>query len=322
MDEQHFLTERFDRHHDRLLALAQQMLGPTRAADEALLEARRRLTRPAADEQLTGWLTMLVGRVCVDALRARRARRAAGLEVAGGQPGPGGADGSPPGEVAGGEVAGGEGAGSAGTDSGGASASASASAGGTGVAVAGEAADSAGLALLVVLESLAPAERLVLVLHDMFGVPLEEVAGIVGRTPAETRELLDRTQRRVRGGAPDRDGDPVVRRQVVEAFLAAALNADVEALLAVLDTDVVVRSDAAPNLVRGASAVAGNAASFARIARIARPALVDGRPGVVAAQGEEECRVLTFEIVNEMIVEIGIITDPERVRGLDLTLLG
>ncbi len=186
-------------------------------------------------------------------------------------------------------------------------------------------ADSVGLALLVVLETLSPAERLAFVLHDMFGVPFEEIAPIVGRSPAATRQLASRARRRVRGAAPVPDADLTRQREVVDAFLAAARGGDFDALVAVLDPDVVLRADSgalpagASREVRGAAAVAKRAAKGR--ARAARPALVNGAVGVVVAPRGRLLAVLGFTIRGGKIVEIDAIADPTRLRQLDLAVL-
>jgi len=178
----------------------------------------------------------------------------------------------------------------------------------------------------VVLETLSPAERLAFVLHDLFAVPFDEVAPIVGRTPAAARQLASRARRRVRQEAPAPDTDLVRQREVVDAFLAAARGGDLEALLAVLDPDVVVRSDrGAPHAggaVRGAAAVARQALAFAGIAQIARPALVNGVAGVVSASGGRPFSVMAFTVTRGRIAAIDILTDPERLRRLDLEVPG
>ena len=188
-------------------------------------------------------------------------------------------------------------------------------------------ADSVGLALLVVLETLAPAERLAFVLHDMFAVPFDEIAPIVGRSPAAARQLASRARRRVQGAAPAPDADLARQREVVDAFLAASRGGDFDALLAVLDPDVVLRADggaarrARPSEVRGAEAVAEQALTFARLAAFARPVLVNGAAGVVVAPDGRPFSVMAFTVTDGKIVEIDILADPERLRQLDLAVL-
>lgn len=188
-------------------------------------------------------------------------------------------------------------------------------------------ADSVGLAMLVVLETLDPAERLAFVLHDMFAVPFDEIAGVVDRTPAAARQLASRARRRVQGAEPVPDPDLARKREVVNAFLAAARDGEFEALLAVLDPDVVVRSDigagtaGAPGLVRGAAAVARQAMMFAPFARSSQRALVDGEPAVIATREGHRFSVMIFTVARGRIVEMSVITDPARLPGLDLTVL-
>jgi len=188
-------------------------------------------------------------------------------------------------------------------------------------------ADSVGLALLVVLETLAPAERLAFVLHDMFAVPFEEIAALVDRSPAATRQLASRARRRVQGQAPVPDPDLAGQRRVVDAFFAAARDGDFEALVAVLDPDVVLRSDggelrrSATVVVHGAQEVASRALTFARLSPYVRPALVNGAAGVVVAPRGQPFSVMGFTVAGGKIVEIDAIADPVRLRELDLAIL-
>jgi RNA polymerase sigma-70 factor (ECF subfamily) len=190
-------------------------------------------------------------------------------------------------------------------------------------------ADSVGLALLVVLETLTPPERLAFVLHDMFAVPFDEIAPIVGRSPAAARQLASRARRRVRGAAPEPDVDPARQREVVDAFLAAARGGDFDALVAVLDPDVVLRVDrgaiamprGASREVRGARAVVEQARTFAPLVRFARPALVNGAAGFVVAPRGRAVAVAGFTVAHGKIVEIDLLADPARLRELDLTVL-
>jgi len=188
-------------------------------------------------------------------------------------------------------------------------------------------ADSVGLALQVVLETLSPAERLAFVLHDMFGVPFDEIAPIVDRAPAAARQLASRARRRVRGAAPVPDADLARQRQVVDAFLAAARDGDFDALVAVLDPDVVLRVDrgavrpGASREVRGAAEVAGQALTFAQLATLARPALVNGAAGFVVTQRGRPVSVAGFTVTHGKIAEIDLLADPARLRQLDLTVL-
>src|SRR5512133_3130256 len=293
MDEQTWQAEQFERHRGHLHAVAYRMLGSLSEADDAVQEAWLRLNRSDTDavENLGGWLTTVVGRVCLDMLRSRRSRREDYVGTWLPEP-----------IVAADQAAGPE----------------------------DEAlmADSVGLALLVVLETLSPAERLAFVLHDTFGVPFGEIAPIVGRSPAAARQLASRARRRVRGAAPAPDADLGRQREVVDAFLAATRGGDFDALLAVLDPDVVLRADAGAvpagvsRVIRGASAVAEQALAFAqRLGPFARPALVNGAAGIVAAPGGRPVSVLGFTVRGGKIVEIDILADPQRLSRLDLAEL-
>ncbi|MCO6004086.1 sigma-70 family RNA polymerase sigma factor [Actinoallomurus purpureus] len=293
MDEREFLAGRFEAHRDHLRAVAYRMLGSLAEADDAVQEAWLKLNRADVGdvENLGGWLTTVVGRVCLDMLRARTARREEPLEARLPDPVVGGVGGLDPEHEA-------------------------------------LVADSVGLALLVVLQSLGPAERLAFVLHDMFAVPFEEIAPIVGRSPAAARQLASRARRRVQGAAPVPDPDLMRQREVVDAFLAASRGGDIEGLVAVLHPDVVLRSDrgAVPGgwtEVRGARAVSGQAAAFNRFATAfsTRPALVNGAAGIVSLVDGRPVSVLGFTVTNGMIAAIDILADPERLRGLDLTVL-
>jgi RNA polymerase sigma factor (sigma-70 family) len=274
--------------------VAYRMLGSLGEAEDAVQEAWLRLSRSDTSgiENLGGWLTTVVGRVCLDMLRSRRSRREEPL-------------GEPLGARFPDPIVGRQG----------------------GIDPEHEAllSDSVGLALLVVLETLSPAERLAFVLHDMFAVPFGEIAPIVGRSPAASRQLASRARRRVRGAATVPDADLNRQREVVDAFLAAARGGDFDALVAVLDPDVVLRSDrgavpaGASREVRGAPAVARRAAK--ERARAARPALVNGAVGVVVAPRGRLLMVLGFTIRGGKIVEIDAIADPARLRKLDLAVL-
>ncbi|ASQ98680.1 RNA polymerase sigma factor SigJ [Streptomyces sp. 11-1-2] len=296
MNENHLLAEGFEAHRGHLRAVAYRMLGSLSEADDAVQEAWLRLSRSdtAVVENLGGWLTTVVGRVCLDMLRSRTARREEPLGV------------HLPDPVISGET-------------------------GPGPEDQALLADSVGLALLVVLETLAPAERLAFVLHDLFAVPFDEIAPIVDRTPAAARQLASRARRRVRGAAPVPDADLARQREVVGAFLAAARDGDFEGLISVLDPDVVLRADygpapaPAPREVRGAAAVADQALTFSRLSGpglLARPALVNGAVGVVRSRDGRPFSVLAFTVTDGRIVAIDILADPERLNGLDLTVLG
>ncbi|HEX8005516.1 MAG TPA: sigma-70 family RNA polymerase sigma factor [Trebonia sp.] len=290
MDERDVLAERFDAERGRLRAVAYRMLGSLAEAEDAVQEAWLRLARSdeGAIENLGGWLTTVVGRVCLDMLRARAARREDALDVR--LPDPVvtyGGESDPEAEVL--------------------------------------LADSVGLALLVVLETLTPAERLAFVLHDMFAVPFDEVAGVLGRSPDAAKMLASRARRRVRGAAPAADVDVARQRAVVDAFLAAARDGDFEALVAMLDPDVVLRADTAggPVLAIGAREVAGRAAMFARLAAHVRPVLVNGAPGVLAATADgAPMAVMAFTVVADRITEIDSIAEPERLAALNLRFDG
>jgi RNA polymerase sigma-70 factor (ECF subfamily) len=290
MDERDFLAEQFEEHRTHLRAVAYRMLGSVSEADDAVQETWLRLSRSDTSEveNLGGWLTTVLGRVCLDMLRSRKSRREESLGARVPEPIAGRADGADPEQEA-------------------------------------LLSDSVGLALLVVLETLTPAERLAFVLHDMFAVPFDEIAPIVGRSPDAARQLASRARRRVRGADTSYELDLTRQREVVDAFLAAARDGDFDALVAVLDPDVVLRSDRAalpadaPTEVRGAPAVARRA--LVGRARAARPALVDGAVGVVVTPRGRLLMVLDFKIRGGKIVEIDAVADPERLNQLDLALL-
>jgi RNA polymerase sigma-70 factor, ECF subfamily len=290
VDEGEWLADRFEAHRTHLRAVAYQMLGSLSEADDAVQESWLRLRRSDTSgvENLEAWLTTVVGRVCLDMLRARRLRREEPLDIHVPEP-----------------ILGREG----------------------GMDPADEAllADSVGLALLVVLETLSPAERLAFVLHDMFDVSFEEIALIVGRSSTAARQLASRARRRVKGATPVSDTDLDLQRRAVDAFLAAAREGDFEGLVAVLDPDVVLRADVgavppgASRVIRGAPAVAEQALAFARrYGRLARPALVNGAAGVVAASEGRLMSVLGFTVTRGRIVEIDILADSERLSKIAL----
>lgn len=290
MDGHEFLAERFEAHRTHLRAVAYRMLGSLSEADDAVQESWLRLSRAGTDdvENLGGWLTTIVARVSLNMLRSRDRRREDPLGVHIPDPIVSRTDGADPEYEA-------------------------------------LLADSVSLALLVVLQTLPPAERLAFVLHDLFAVPFDDIAPIVDRSPAAARQLASRARRRVQGAAPEPDADLTGQRAVVDAFLTAARGGDLEALIAVLDPDVVARSDSGAlrpgSLVQGAAAVAGQAMAFARFAEVARPALVNGAAGVVAGAEGQPMSVMAFTITRGKIVTIDILADPERLRRLDLTLL-
>jgi RNA polymerase sigma factor (sigma-70 family) len=295
MEERDWLAERFQAHRPRLRAVAYRLLGSASEADDAVQGAWLRLDRADTNgvRNLGGWLTTLVARECLDLLRTRRSRREEPVGVHLPDPLVGAQDGLDPEQQA-------------------------------------LLAEGVGLALLVVLDTLAPAERLAFVLHDMFAIPFEEIAPIVGRSPAAARQLASRARRRVQGAAPVPDADLARQRAVVDAFFAAAREGDFAALVALLDPEVVVRADAgavpvgASRVVRGAAAVAEQvltAGGFGRLARMARPVLVNGAAGVVMATGGRPFAVVGFTVRGGRIVEIDILADPERLRRLDLAVL-
>lgn len=289
MNDQDVLAERFEAHRPHLRAVAYRMLGSFSEVDDAVQEAWIRLGRSGADgiEDLRAWLTTVVARVCLNLLRSRRTRREGPLGVHVPDPLVAPADGPDPEHEA-------------------------------------MQSDSVGLAMLVVLDTLSPAERIAFVLHDVFGVPFEEIAPIVGRTPTAARQLASRGRRRVRG-APVPDGDRASQWAVLEAFLAAAREGDFGRLVSVLDPEAVVRSDggtARPGLslvLRGADAVAQRAMVFHRFAQTATFALVNGTPGGIAWEADgTPFAVLAFTVRGGRIVEIDVLSDPERLARLDV----
>lgn len=288
MDSRTWQAEQFEHHRAHLQAVAYRMLGTISDAEDAVQEAWFRLNRTDTDAvaNIGGWLTTVVGRVCLDMLRARNARREAYIGTWLPEPIVTIDSADDPEEQA-------------------------------------LMADSVGLALMVVLDTLQPAERLAFVLHDMFDVPFDELAPIVGRTPAATRQLASRARRRVQGKAPIPDPDLAKQREVVDAFLAASRAGDFDALVAVLDPDAVFRVDAggvgplAREPITGASAVAQQIlARGSRFAPHARPAIVNGAAGVVVGSGRGLRAVAGFTVAGGRILEIDLITDPGKLRGL------
>jgi RNA polymerase sigma-70 factor (ECF subfamily) len=289
VDERDWLAERFEEHRGRLRAVAYRMLGSLSEADDAVQEAWLRLSRSDADEieNLGGWLTTVVGRVSLNMLRSRKSRREQPLGVHVPEPIVDRADGTDPEHEA-------------------------------------LVADSVGLALLVVLETLSPAERLAFVLHDIFAVPFDEIAPIVDRSPDAARQLASRARRRVRAENTVPDADLDAQREVVEAFLAAARDGDFDRLVAVLDPDVVLRQDfgaAGSREVRGAAAVAGQAVAYSQVGLVIKPALINGAVGVVATRDGQPFSVGGFTVRHGRIVEMDWLADPARLRELDLTIL-
>src|SRR6188472_183122 len=290
MDERDWLAEQFEEHRTRLRAVAYRMLGSLSEADDAVQEAWLRLSRSSAGDtdNLGAWLTTVVGRVSLNMLRSRRVRREEPLGVHVPEPILDPTDATDPEHEA-------------------------------------LLADSVGLALLVVLETLAPAERLAFVLHDMFAVPFDEIAAIVDRSPEAARQLASRARRRVQGESTVPDADLDTQREVVDAFMAAARDGDFDALVAVLDPDVVLRADLGPaggtREVRGAAAVAGQALTYSRLGLVVRPALVNGAIGAVTTRDGEPFSVAGITIRGGRIVAMDFLADPERLRRLDLTFL-
>jgi RNA polymerase sigma-70 factor, ECF subfamily len=287
LNEDEWLAERFEKHRTHLRAVAYRMVGSLSEADDAVQEAWLRVSRADTEdiENLRGWLTTVVARVCLNTLKSRQARREEPLDA------------HVPDPIVSPEE---------------------------GVDPEHEAllADSVGLALLVVLDVLTPAERLAFVLHDMFAVPFDEIAPIVERSPAATRQLASRARRRVQAATPFPDADLRTQREVVDAFLTASREGDFEALIAILDPDVVLRADggrvARSSVVRGAWAVAEQSLAFARSrAGEARPAVVNGAAGVVWAARGRPFSVVGFTVRGGKIAAIDILADPTRVGRLD-----
>ncbi|MDT4983825.1 MAG: hypothetical protein QOF95_1315 [Pseudonocardiales bacterium] len=288
MDERDWLAARFEENRTHLRAVAFRMLGSMSEAEDAVQESWLRLSRSDTSdvENLGGWLTTVVARVSLDMLRSRKSRREDPLDPNLPEPIVSPADGTDPEHEA-------------------------------------LLADSVGPALLVVLDTLPPAERLAFVLHDLFAVPFDEIADIVGRSPAAARQLASRARRRVQGVTPP-DGDRTRQREVVDAFLAASRGGDFDALLALLDPDVVLRADSAAVIAGAAGELVGAAAvaeTFFGRARTAQSAVIDGAAGLVWAPGGQPRVVFGFTIENGKIVEIELLADPTRLGELDLVVL-
>jgi RNA polymerase sigma-70 factor (ECF subfamily) len=290
MNERDWLAERFEERRTRLRAVAYRMLGSLSEADDAVQESWLRLNRTDADaiENLDAWLTTVVARVSLNMLRARKTRREEPIEAQLPEPILDRADGMNPEHEA-------------------------------------LLSDSVGLALLVVLETLSPPERLAFVLHDMFAVPFDEIAPIVNRSPESTRQLASRARRRVQGEGKGPDADLETQRRVVDAFLAASREGDFDQLVAVLDPDVVLRADfghaGESRVVRGAREVAGQALFYAQFGLELRPVLVNGAVGMVTFQNGEPFSLGAVTVRGGKIVELDFLADPERLRELDLTVL-
>jgi RNA polymerase sigma-70 factor (ECF subfamily) len=290
MADQDWLAERFEEQRPRLRAVAYRMLGSLSEADDAVQDAWIRLSRTDTSEveNLGAWLTTVVARVSLNMLRSRRTRAERSLDVHLPDPVVDRADGTDPEHEA-------------------------------------LLADSVGLALLVVLETLAPSERLAFVLHDMFGVPFDDIAPIVDRSSDAARQLASRARRRVRGAAVPSQSDLAVQWEVVDAFLAAARNGDFDALVAVLDPQVVLRADGgATGLsreVQGAETVAGQALMWSQVGLSQRRALINGAAGIVSIRDGQPFSVGAITVRDGKIVEIDILADPERLRRMDLSML-
>jgi RNA polymerase sigma-70 factor (ECF subfamily) len=283
MGEQDVLAERFEAHRARLRAIAYQALGSASEADDAVQEAWLRLSRtdPGNIENLGAWLTTVVARVCLNMLQSRR-EQPVGIHLP--ESVVTGADGVNPEQDA-------------------------------------LLADSIGPALLVILHTLAPAERLAFILHDVFAVPFDDIAAVVGRSPAAARQLASRARRRVQGVALVPGSDLTRQRAITDAFLTAARDGNFDALLDALDPDVVVRSNGTEAL-RGAAAVAGRAFPFTRVAQVALPALINGVAGVVTAADGRPITLVGFTITGAKIVAIDLIDDPRRIADTDLAIVG
>jgi RNA polymerase sigma-70 factor (ECF subfamily) len=290
VDERERPAERFEEHRARLRAVAYRMLGSMSEADDAVQEAWLRLDRADTRDvqNLAAWLTTVVSRICLNVLRSREHRREDPLETHVPDP-PLSTENDPEQEAI--------------------------------------LADSVGVALLVVLDTLTPAERLAFVLHDMFAVPFDEIGPMLERSAASARQLASRARRRVQGAAPAPDADLTRRRRVVEAFLAATRGGDFDALLALLHPDVVLRADklviptSAPVLVRGGDTVAKGAMAAMGRARFTGPALLNGTAGLVMAPHGRLVLVLDFTIVDGEITEIDVIADPDRLQKIELAVL-
>jgi RNA polymerase sigma factor (sigma-70 family) len=290
MDERDWIAERFEEHRPRLRAVAYRMLGSTGEADDAVQETWIRLNRSNADEieNLEAWLVTAVGRVALNMLRSRKRRREEPLDGHLPDPIVDRADSIDPEHEA-------------------------------------LLADSVGLALLVVLETLTPAERLAYVLHDMFSIPFEEIGAILDRSPEAARQLASRGRRRIRGADTTPDAEPAAQHEVVEAFLAAARHGDFDALVAMLDPDVVRREDRGTGTIvetRGAEDVASTARAFAQLGLEVSPALINGAAGWVALRDGQVQAIAAVTQRNGRITAIDVLLDPARLERIDLSVLG
>jgi RNA polymerase sigma-70 factor (ECF subfamily) len=292
VEERDWLAARFEEQRGRLRAVAYRMLGSVSEADDAVQEAWLRLDRADTGDiaNLGAWLTTVVTRICLNMLRSREQRREDPIEV------------HVPDPIIGRDDA---------------------------ISPEHEAllADSVGLALLVVVQSLAPAERVAFVLHDLFGVPFDDIAPMIDRSPAATRQLASRARRRVQGQAPTPDPDLARQREVVDAFFAASRNGDFDALVSVLDPDVILRSDggtARPRMtftLRGPKQVASQAITSSKLSPFVRPALINGAAGVVVAAHGKAMFVMAFTVTGGAIAAIDVLADPDRLREIDVSVL-
>jgi RNA polymerase sigma factor (sigma-70 family) len=292
VEERDWLAARFEEQRGRLRAVAYRMLGSVSEADDAVQEAWLRLDRADTRDiaNLGAWLTTVVTRICLNMLRSREQRREDPIEV------------HVPDPIIGRDDA---------------------------ISPEHEAllADSVGLALLVVVQSLAPAERVAFVLHDLFGVPFDDIAPMIDRSPAATRQLASRARRRVQGQAPTPDPDLARQREVVDAFFAASRNGDFDALVSVLDPDVILRSDggtARPRMtftLRGPKQVASQAITSSKLSPFVRPALINGAAGVVVAAHGKAMFVMAFTVTGGAIAAIDVLADPDRLREIDVSVL-
>ena len=286
MQDEQFWAQRFEQQRPRLQAVAYRMLGSLSEAEDAVQEAWLRVSRASGEDvdNVAGWLTTIVSRQCLNMLRSRASRREDPLDVRVPDPVVEYGDAVDPAEQ---------------------------------IVLA----DSVGLALLVVLDALDPAERLAFVLHDMFAVPFDEIAPMLDRTPAAARQLASRARRRVQGASPAGKPDRARQREIVDAWLAAARGGDFAGLVALLHPNAVLRADTGgpdSSLVRGAAAIAGQAMMYRSPGLEARFAIVNGGSGIVASFGGSVSAVLAFTVADGLIVEVDILADPQRLAALDL----